>query len=330
VSSADARGIPVPRVALAILVTLAGCRQLFDLEPPDRVADAGIVDAPDARGDASTITGCWPKWLDGTVRFDPPTQIVISNPGIYDRDPYVTADERTMYFSSSRGGGMGSLDIWVATRPTPMTSFSPPTNVAALNESQADIRVTLTGDGMTLFMSSNRSLGMGSVDIWMSTLMVVSQIWSAPQSAGLDDVNDADAQHDPWISDDGLRLYLAPLVGSSQSIVVASRSMTAASFGFPGPVPGLDAMVGNKADPALSPDERVILFTIAGSGPGPTSDIYYATRSGASLAFATPLLVPDINSVDIDGDPMPSRDGCRLYFASERGGDFDIYVAAVR
>jgi len=38
---------------------------------------------------------------------------------------------------------------------------------------------------------------------------------------------------------------------------------------------------------------------------------------------------PTVNGASNDGDPVLSADGCELYFAARRDGDFDLYVSQV-
>jgi Tol biopolymer transport system component len=86
------------------------------------------------------------------------------------------------------------------------------------------------------------------------------------------------------------------------------------------------------ADPALSPHERIIVFTSkrpAGTGLGATN-LWYSTRPSATADFAPPKLIPSVNSDQEDGDPVLSADGCELYFASTRvGGKHHLFRAQV-
>ena len=86
--------------------------------------------------------------------------------------------------------------------------------------------------------------------------------------------------------------------------------------------------ITDVADPTLSPDELVILFSSNRSGGG---DIYYATRAAPTDAFGTVDKVPTINTPDQDGDPHLSADGCHIYFASNTNSgviaDYNLFVA---
>jgi Tol biopolymer transport system component len=84
------------------------------------------------------------------------------------------------------------------------------------------------------------------------------------------------------------------------------------------------------ADPTLSADGRVILFSSNRTGDRDSSNLWYATRLGNSGPFSEPKPIPDANSDNQDGDPWLSHDGCRLYFSSTRSNDFDLWTATVQ
>lgn len=137
-------------------------------------------------------------------------------------------------------------------------------------------------------------------------------------------VNDATPQYDPELSRDGLRLYWSQ--GSPQKIMMVSRASTGAAFGNPVDIVATNT---NNADPAVSYDERILVFASSRTGNG---DIYYATRASVSDPFGPPVQVPTVNTGGSgDGDPALSADGCTLYFASNRGSgsDWELYAARV-
>jgi Tol biopolymer transport system component len=142
----------------------------------------------------------------------------------------------------------------------------------------------------------------------------------------LSNVNTNGSEYDPEISADGLHLYLAP--GSPQRIVVATRTSTSSSFSSTQLVNGVNSDLGD-ADPTLSADERVIVWASRRNGGVGAVDLYYASRAGTTGAFQDAKLVPTVNTTFDDSDPALSADGCRLYFASFRTTDWEIYVASM-
>ena len=93
----------------------------------------------------------------------------LSTPTSNSARPVVSADGLTVYFSSDRPGGAGSLDIWVATRPSLTAPFDQITNVAALNGSGFEFADWLSADDCRIYFSSQRTGGAGGADIWQAT-----------------------------------------------------------------------------------------------------------------------------------------------------------------
>ena len=140
--------------------------------------------------------------------------------------------------------------------------------------------------------------------------------------------------YDPFLSADGRHLYYAPTVPpNGQQIVMATRGDITANFSSGQVVTSIKATSSGvkDADPAVSLDEKIIVFSSDRSGTTGGTDLWYATRTDATQDFGAPRLIPNVNSDDNDGDPFLSADGCTLYFASERktGDNFDLYTATV-
>ncbi|MBA4163813.1 MAG: hypothetical protein C0510_04140 [Erythrobacter sp.] len=86
-----------------------------------------------------------------------------------DNRPSITHDGLTLFFDSTRAGGLGGPDLWVSTRSSTSEDFGPASHLGALSSSGFDARPTISWDGRELFFSSNR-LGSESAapDIWRS------------------------------------------------------------------------------------------------------------------------------------------------------------------
>jgi Tol biopolymer transport system component len=290
-----------------------------DTLDPDALPIDGGIDGPPA-------ASCLPRWYDGSVTFGPPTQITeLAAPAI-DRDPYLSPDELTIYFSAERPSSM-SGDIFTATRASLSAPFGPPQRSADISSSAYDSRFSMTSSELIAVVASDRSGGKGNSDIWIATRANKAAPFALfLQSTGLSNINGSDSERDPELSADGLRIYLS--AGSPQRIVVSERSSLLGDFGIVQQIPQLFSGSGD-ADPSLSPDERIIVFTsLRGGGD---SDLYYARRADKAASFGGPTRLPNgINSNSAnDGDPVLSPDGCRLYFASDRSGNWEIYVAAM-
>lgn len=106
-----------------------------------------------------------------------PTPITALNSASTEYEPGLSADELELYFVSNRAGSLGTFDLWVATRPTPVSPWNPPVNVGPVvngaGRSLDDPH--LTDDGLTLFYTSGES---GGGDIYTVTRPALNQPWA--------------------------------------------------------------------------------------------------------------------------------------------------------
>ena len=306
-----------------LVVVIAACRFT-----PGTVPDDGSVGAGDVRDGTEDAIGanCYSQWLDHTVRLHTPQPLTALNViGGYERDPFVTDDEKTIYWSTNRA--TASTDIWMATRANKTDPFSGVMAAIEFNSIANETKLSITSNGLTAVVGSDRLGTLGSVDVWESTRASTSEFFPAMTRAKVMMVETVGADHDPTISANGLHLYLAPDLPAPQQIAMASRANPSGDFGTAMPLPELRSGTGD-ADPSPTPDERIIVFASNRDG----GNIWYATRAGSTGTFDAPQVVPDVNTAFFEGDPHMSADGCRLYFARYTGIglDWDLYEAAVQ
>ena len=149
----------------------------------------------------------------------------------------------------------------------------------------------------------------GSVAISASTIQEVTELSSAGNG------ND----RDPWISSDGLRMYLSRDQGTSNTsdIFFTSRATASQPFGAPMRDPNLSTS-GQDGRVWLTPDELTVVQSTDSSG---TLEIHMITR-----ASGNPFGTPDgrhLNAVNLAGnqrfDPFVTADGLRLYLSANSG-----------
>jgi Tol biopolymer transport system component len=81
----------------------------------------------------------------------------------------LTGNGLTIYFTSTRAGGLGGIDIWAASRKTKHGPFCTPVNVgSSINSSADDRSPSITTNGMELYFTSNRPGGLGNDDVYRS------------------------------------------------------------------------------------------------------------------------------------------------------------------
>lgn len=297
------------RLAVGICAVLAGCgRTGFDL-----------IDASTEQSPIDTGAGCWAAWTSGPLRLATPQPLgEIATPEAHG-DPSLSPDALALYFSR----GSGAKDYYVARRPDRTSPWGTPTRIDDLSSPQDDTKLSLTGDGLVAILSSERSPAT-SADLWEATRAATTDAFGTASRAPFTALNDGDAQYDPHISADGLRLYYAPAVNSVQLVHLATRSSRTASFEAP---VVLDLGQSYTADPSPSPDELVMVYASNMGGP---SAMFAATRTGIAESFSAGQMLPLYDVPVHDQDPAISYDGCELFFASLRGGSpLQLYVTTV-
>jgi len=105
------------------------------------------------------------KKPDGS--FSKPVPLAMLNTADDEIAPFVAADNKTLYFSSSRPGGMGSNDIYKTTRlDDTWQKWSEPINLGpSVNSEGFDSYFSLAARGDYAYMISSKDGGLGQEDI---------------------------------------------------------------------------------------------------------------------------------------------------------------------
>lgn len=328
--------------ALALVLTVSACSytpstsaQPGDDSPqsdgPGQLDDSALPDGPPDSFVGPTPSVCVTAWLTGTVpTFTPPAFVrggSTLNTQDDERDPWLSEDELIIYYSRNVNGT--DPDVLFATRATTADQFDVPIIKTTLNDDNLeDTKVAMISNELIAFVATRRPNGEGEADIWQATRTTGgTALFETLTQTNMAAVNDGTNQLDPHVSTDGLRLYLA--ASSPQQISVASRSSTTADFAPPQVIAGIGSVPGD-ADPTLTADERVIIFSSQRTGLGGT-DLWYATRPERDQPFGEVKALP-FNTAFNDADPHVSGDGCRIYFSSERAvgnDDFDLFITTL-
>ena len=104
------------------------------------------------------------------------------NTSRWESQPSISADGKTLFFSSSRPGGKGGKDIWFS-RLNDNKLWSEPVNMANINTEDDEMSPFIHFDGKTLYFASDGLVGMGGFDLFMTRLLNDST-WSAPKNLG--------------------------------------------------------------------------------------------------------------------------------------------------
>lgn len=189
----------------------------------------------------------------------------------------------------------------------------------------------ISPDSKTFYMASNRSGGLGGIDIWVSTRARAGDPWGAPVNLG-PSINSSANDFCPTIARDGKTFYFVSnrpgFCGGDDVFTSRLRPN-----GWDEPVNlGCDTTGGpnssaNEAGPfPLSEPHAgpVVYFSSTRSG---NSDLYRSESHGG--AFGPAVLIEELSTTAQDGQPNLRRDGLEIFLFSNRPGALgnDIYAA---
>ncbi len=104
------------------------------------------------------------------------------NTSAKETQPSISADGKTLYFVSTRGGGKGGQDIWMSTIDE-KGSWGNPVNLTELNTPDDESSPFIHLDDKTLYFASNGWPGMGQYDLFVSRKDTADK-WSEPVNLG--------------------------------------------------------------------------------------------------------------------------------------------------
>ncbi len=232
-----------------------------------------------------TLTSAW-----GT-----PQNLTVLNTDGNENLPTISSDGKTIFFSSSRPGGFGSTDIYMATRTNPNDDFgwTAPVNLGAVvNTADGEIGAGYfedpTNGTAVLYFSSERTGGLGGEDFWQSTRNA-NGTFNAPTNVAV--LNSTSFDRNSSVRHDGLEIYFASERDGGlggRDIWVSTRASLAAPWNPPVNVASVNSS-GSDQTPSLSADGSILYFASSRDG---SQDIYSAVRVSVNR---TP-------TADFDGD----------------------------
>jgi Tol biopolymer transport system component len=262
-----------------------------------------------------------------------PTAVAEVNTVAHDGCPIESPNGKQLYIASTRLGGYGKNDIWVADRSTKNEPFGPMQNLgAAINTADQEFCPTPLGGGWLLFVSDRTACGAtpGMAppvgDIYL-TRQRKDGTWKAPQHLGCvadgTGPNFTGGEFGPSLVTTGEKtiLYFSSTGTSGDHDIYRSRLNRHGVFQTPQAVTELNSAAVDQM-PNVSADGREIVFASSRNG---NMDIFTATFNRSTGLWSTPVPVAAVNTADSESRPSLSGDGTRLYFG--RGVTADIYVS---
>ncbi|MFC1792601.1 hypothetical protein ACFL3Q_03325 [Planctomycetota bacterium] len=242
--------------------------------------------------------------------------------------PYISRDELTLFFASSRPGSLGASDIWVTTRPTKEDPWTEPKNLGSpVNTSGYEWSPHISADGSELYFHSDRPGGYGWMDLWVTSRITSERIpegyWGTPLNLG-STVNSAYLDAQPYITHDGLEFFFTsdrPGGLGDGDLWVMKRLTIEDPWGEPVNLgPTINSSSRDRIG-CLSSDGLILFFDSERSGGYGQADIWMSKRPTVLDDWEPPVnLGPTVNTAYGEGQQSISTDGLTLYFSGKRPG----------
>lgn len=252
---------------------------------------------------------------------------VLNDPSADEDDPTLRRDQLEIIFASDR---RGSQNLYRAVRASVNEDFSEPLPLGSgINTPDEETTPELSSDGELLLFARNG--GAQGFEIYYTTRSsAMSTSWASPLL--LTDLSSPGIESAATPQADGITLLWCSdrrRVGSGLDIWRGILDQAAVTVMTEGLVAELssDALdcPGNSSD-----DMTWLLLESQREGTTGGSDIWMAQRRADGAGYWPPFNVAELNTAGFDGDPWVTEDLSTLYFATDRDGSMDIYVATTR
>jgi hypothetical protein len=248
---------------------------------------------------------------------------VVNSP-VEDMGVCLSPDGLELYFQSTRAGGLGSIDIWVARRITRDAPWGEPENLGApINTTGYDYNPCLSSDGLALYFAAGTN---DETSLVMATRETTDDPWGKVESLG-PVINNWPHQDTPWVSRDGLLLMFSdvwlfsPRPGgfSGADIWFSRRTNKESEWSDPVNAGSLINSVTDDECPMISADGSILYFNSERPGGFGKIDLWQApilptvdfTGDGQVDIEDLLILIESWgqNNPSVDMGPMPWGDG---------------------
>jgi len=179
-------------------------------------------------------------------------------------EPSISADGLELYFGrGDRGKGI-QVDLYVTTRETTNAEWRTATSLGeTVNSTAHEDEPAISGDGLSLFFSSDHPGGLGGTDLWVTTRPSKQDAWRDPVNLG-PTINSSSEDFAPTITADGLTLIFSSdrpgMYSSYADLWMTKRRSTSDPWGEPVNLgPTINTNDVDYAD--ISPDGRTLYLS---------------------------------------------------------------------
>lgn len=209
-------------------------------------------------------------------------------------------------------------------------------NSAELNTPSLDGCPIQSPDGLSLYLASNRSGGLGALDIWVARRASTDAPFGAPENLGAPINSDADDFCPTPVRGGGLFFVSRKTTADSCGLgdVYFSRLNPVHGWTTPNHLAcapdGPNSVLDEQGPSYVELDGRALLYFSRSSASVP-GDIYVAEKL-ADESFGPASPVAELNSAANDIQPNVRKDGRELVFSSNHAyanaqGGQDVYVS---
>lgn len=200
--------------------------------------------------------------------------------------------------------------------------WSTPIAIAELDSGTGDDDPSLTADLLEIYFGS-KVLGAADEDVYYAKRASVDAPWSAPML--VPNVNGATADTTGRVSASGLELYFSSSrQNSDYAVYRAVRAARSEDFGAPKIVEFSD---NNIDEWGAYPRADLLRLVLCRGANVAAEAIYVSERANLDAAWGAPAKLAELDEPNIsECDPVEPHP-LAIYFASNRTGDYDTYVA---
>jgi hypothetical protein len=274
-------------------------------------------------------------WQPAQPIENPSDPALLLNTAAADGCPIQSPDGLSLFMASTRPGGLGGLDIWIARRDSTSEPFGAPVNPGPPVNSPVDDFCPTPVRRDRLFFVSRRTLGgaeCGGSDIfvtrdhptkgWLTPSHLACVADGGPNSA-------LDEQGPSYVEPDGV----GQLFYSGGPDIYVSQRLDGWSFGPPAAVAGVNGPASD-IQPNVRKDGLEMVFASNDASRlgahGAAFDLYASTRATVADPWSVPVNLGDgINTTAAETRPSLSWDGRQLLFGRNPGpeGSNDIFAS---
>ncbi len=283
---------------------------------------------------------------DGIKYTKSPTNVEVKNMGeeinsyVADHSPVFSGDEKILIFTSRREmqipgveafadmDGQYDENIFICKKEDNGKWSTPKSISPNINTADHEASIALSLDGKTLLLYKEEDEG----SIYQSTL--TDTVWSKPKKLGKN-INTSHRETHASLSADGSLLYFTSdrPGGFGKLDIYVSKLQKDGSWGKPKNLGSTINSEANENSPYIHPNGKTLYYSSKMKGGLGGYDIYKAEKNQFNTWTKPQNIGYPINTIDDDVFYLPTADGIRAYYSSQRSDGFgwsDLYVIELK